>query len=101
MCMVSYVGTEWNRSVPIQYPFVQPWIQTPVPTISFTESVSREEFEALKHEIEELKKLLIAAKQFDAATGQPDCEMDEKVALIKRLADLVGVDLSEVLEMTP
>ncbi len=96
MCMVSYVGTEWNRMVPVTYPWVVPWITPNAPTPP-VDTIAREEFEALKHEIEELKKLLIAAKQFDAATGQPDCEMDEKVALIKRLADLVGVDLDEVL----
>ena len=36
------------------------------------------------------------AKEIDRVTGQPDCEMDEKVAIIKRFAEVVGVDLSEV-----
>ncbi len=60
------------------------------------DSVSRAEFDALRREMEELKKLLTAAKQFDEATGQPDCEMDEKVTLIKAIAKLVGVDLGDV-----
>jgi len=38
------------------------------------------------------------AKVFDAITEQPDCEVDEKVALIKRIAELVGVDLHDVFE---
>jgi hypothetical protein len=46
--------------------------------------------------MEELRKLLVAAKDFDVVTGQPDCEVDDKVALIKRLAELVGVDMSDV-----
>lgn len=58
--------------------------------------LTKKEFEALRKEIEELKKLLLAAKAFDEATGQPDCEMDEKVALIRQIADLVGVDVDEV-----
>jgi hypothetical protein len=58
--------------------------------------VSREEFNALKHEITELRKVLKAAKAFDEATGQPDCEMDEKVALIKRLAEMVGVSMEDI-----
>lgn len=60
------------------------------------ETISREEFDALRCEVEELKALLLAAKAFDEATGQPDCEMDEKVELIKRVAEAVGVDLEDL-----
>lgn len=28
--------------------------------------------------------------------GQPDCEMDDKVNLIKRVAELVGVDIKDI-----
>lgn len=59
-------------------------------------NISREEFEELRKEMEELKQLLLAAKAFDEATGQPDCEMDEKVELIRRVAELVGIDVDEV-----
>lgn len=58
--------------------------------------ISRQEFDALKAELEAVKKLLVAAKQYDKETGQPDCEDAEKVRLFKRLAELVGVDLSAV-----
>lgn len=30
--------------------------------------------------------------------NQPDCEMAEKIALIKKVSELVGVDLSEVIK---
>jgi hypothetical protein len=40
--------------------------------------VDRTEFESLKQEVEELKKLLKAAKAYDEATGQPNCEMRER-----------------------
>jgi hypothetical protein len=58
--------------------------------------VTKEEFDALRREMEELKELLLAAKRFDEATGQPDCEMDEKIELIRRVAEVVGVDVDEV-----
>lgn len=58
--------------------------------------ISKKDFDALKAEVEELRELLLAAKRFDEATGQPDCEMDEKVELIRQIADLVGVDVDEV-----
>jgi cell division FtsZ-interacting protein ZapD len=59
--------------------------------------VSQEEFNKLKAELEELKKLLIAAKIFDEKTGQPHCEAEDKVALLKRVADALGVDIKDAL----
>jgi hypothetical protein len=59
--------------------------------------VNREEFDALKRDVEEMKALLKRAKEYDERTGQADCENAEKVALIRKVAELVGVDLREVL----
>ena len=61
------------------------------------DSVSRIEFEKLKRELEELKNLLRAAKIYDDKTGQPDCEMAEKVEFLKKMADFLGVDLKDTL----
>ena len=98
MCMVSNIGTAAGGAIPGQYPCVQPWINpqpnTPPPSI---DSVSRAEFDALRREMEELRKLLVAAKEYDKATGQPDCEIEDKVALLKKHAEIVGVDLDDVL----
>ena len=112
MCTVSNIGDQWARKFPGDYPWTwQPWVPPAepapyvpnppqrVPPIGVTkpfEGVSKDEFDKLKEEMEELKKLLEAAKIFDEATGQPDCEMDEKVALIKKVAEAVGVDMSKV-----
>lgn len=95
MCAVSNIGDFYGRTVPERYPWVQP--NLPNTVITLPPEITKAEFDALKREVEELKKLLTAAKAFDAATGQPDCEQDEKVALLKRIAELVGVDLDEVL----
>lgn len=86
MCVVSVVMDDWiNRHPPVTFTYTPSYGPT------------REEFEALKTELESLKKLLTAAKQYDEETGQPNCEDAKKVALIKQLADLIGVDLSKVL----
>lgn len=99
MCSVSFIGDAYGKTVPERWPWVQPYVQPNSPTITITQQpeVSREGFDALRKEIEELRTLLIAAKHFDEVTGQPDCEMAEKVELLKRLGELVGVDLSDVL----
>jgi hypothetical protein len=92
MCMVSAVGDNWKDTYPNRYPTFYPPVTFPPlqtgPTLA--------EFEALKKEVQELKIMLEAAKKFDEATGQKDCEMDEKVDLIKKVAEMVGVDLGEV-----
>lgn len=90
MCMVSNIGDKWKQGWPDNP--LNPWPNGLLPN----SAISRSEFDALKQEIEELKKLLRAAKLYDDATGQPECQMDEKVDLIKKLAKIVGVDLDEV-----
>lgn len=87
--MVSNIGDSWTDKFPQNWPHIQPhtYIQT---------GASQADLNALRREVEELKKLLLAAKEFDKATGQPDCEMDKKVKLIKSIAKIVGVDLGDV-----
>lgn len=92
MCTVSFVADEWAR----RFPENHHWPQPDVTNITFPQSVTMQEFDDLKKEVEALKELLKAAKKFDEETGQPDCEMEEKIAFIKKIADAVDVDLSEV-----
>jgi hypothetical protein len=96
MCAVSAVGDYYTRRLPETpyWPGIQPHLGQAVGGVLMP--VSRLEFDALKKDVEELKKLLLAAKKFDDETGQPDCEVESKVALIKKLADLVGVSMEEV-----
>lgn len=64
--------------------------------LSVKPEITRAEFDELKRDIEEMKAPLIRAKKYDADNNEPDCEMGEKVALVRKIAKLVGVDLSEV-----
>lgn len=96
MCTVSNVGDYWNKQWPDRHPWVDPYIQPgPIP---LNIGPTREEFEALKKEMEALKELLKAAKKFDEETNQPHCEHEDKVAIIKKMAEIVGVDLKDVLD---
>jgi len=95
MCAVSALGDHYGQR--FQQPQYQHWLNNPgyagaVPA----EYVHKHEFEALKREVEEMKAILKVAKKYDEDTGQADCHMDEKVVLLKKVAELVGVDLSEV-----
>lgn len=92
--MVSNIGDGFKETFPEKWP---QWPAQPYIPFNVAE-VSRQEFDALKREMEELKKLLQAAKRFDEETGQPDCEMGDKVELIKRIAKMVGVEMGDVFE---
>ena len=111
MCVVSYIGDYFKDKLPEKHPWTQPVIN-PIPPWSpnqnwpnqyppgsiFTTGPTREEFDALRKEVEELKKLLLAGKEYDKNTNQPSCELEEKVELIKRIAKLVGVDMRGVFD---
>jgi len=96
--MVSNIGDNYKEGFPQKWPNVWPHVQQPTPSFAqqYLGVISRQEFDALKAEVEELKKLLQAAKKFDDSTGQPHCEMDDKVELIKRIAKAVGVEMGDV-----
>lgn len=97
MCTVSMVGDYWKDIYPEKYPWIKEYPGSGlVPTITYPDGPTKEEFAALKKEVEELKILLLAAKRFDTATNQHDCHMDEKVALIKKIAEIVGVSMEDV-----
>ena len=86
MCSYSVIADDFMR----QHRWVEPAFSQPA-------GPTREEFERLRNDVEALKELLKAAKKYDAAVGHAECENDEKVALLKRIAELVGVDLGEAL----
>ena len=107
MCVASAIMDDYQKKWPGRWPELPPvpfpeWPSpkmpsTPKPWVQEMFGPSKEEFEKLKKEVQELAKLLKAAKKYDAATGQPDCEMAEKVAFIKHIAETVGVDLKDVI----
>lgn len=118
MCVYSTIVDYERKHVHEYYPWVEPYIYptTPHPAPWRTwpngtpfvpagkqagfpspDVPTQEQIDKLTQELEAVKKLLKAAEKFDVATGQPDCESEEKVAFLRRLAELLSVDLSEVL----
>lgn len=100
MCVVSMVGDHFHKKWH-DHPWVYP--QTPIiPTetktivIGPTPEITKAEFDQLKRDVAEMKELLLRAKKYDEDHGEPDCHIDEKVEILRRVADLVGVDLTEI-----
>lgn len=91
MCTVSMIGDHYSDKFRSQWPQIfapQPFTLTPPGP-----QVTREEFESLQREVREMVALLRRAKIYDAEHNEPDCEMDEKMAALRLVARLIGVDL--------
>lgn len=117
MCVVSMIGDHYKDKfrplephLPTTVPFT-PGIPTTIPFSPGPSEaphhsptdyqppsyfITREEFEALRKDVEEMKKLLIKAKEYDERNNESNCEMEDKVELLKKVAKYVGVDLSEI-----
>lgn len=91
MCVVSMVGDHYTDKW-------QPWNQKIDNSglNNYFNNVSRKEFDDLKKEVIDMKELLIKAKEYDKINNEPNCEIEGKVELLKKIADLVGVDLKEI-----
>jgi hypothetical protein len=106
MCVASMIGDhyrdkwrerEWFDG--IGYPSVPALPLNPVPLlVTQPPAISREEFDALRKEVLEMKELLKRAVKYDADNGEPECEVDEKMDLLRKVAKLVGVELNDVIK---
>lgn len=89
MCSYSMIADHYNSHFQNNYPQIFQNTLTP--------AISRAEFDALRAEVENLKELLKKAKEYDERTGQPDCESADKVAILRKVAELVGIDIESAL----
>lgn len=102
MCAVSMVTEYWKNNDQWKYNGIPsipgtPGVGFPTGGLNYN-PVSRAEFEQLRKEMMELKELLKAAKAYDDLTNQPNCEKEENVKVLKKVAEALGVDLSDVLK---
>lgn len=105
MCVVSNVGDYWGDRW-------RPYVEGPgaggigtgqapqLPNITIS-SISREEFEALRKEVLEMKEMMKQAQDLDRKMQQPDCEMESKLKILRAVADAVGVKLDDILPGAP
>ena len=95
MCVASMIGDHYGDKFR-QWPTYDPIIQTPV-VVHMPPEITRAEFEQLKRDVTEMKELLRKAKDYDERNNEPECEVDEKMDLLRKVAKLVGIDLDDVI----
>ena len=102
MCVVSMIidySHKWFPQQPAVWPPQTPYVPVPtapqpnhIPVPMPYQGPTLEQFE-------ELLKLLRAGKRFDEATGQPDCELEAKKNLLRKVAEQLGVELTDDFEL--
>lgn len=89
MCVVSMVmdhyRERWEPLVP-QVPY-QPIVTNPTIISWPVPMISAEE-------VAEFRKLLERAREYDKRMNEPDCELDEKKAALKDIAQKLGVEIA-------
>lgn len=93
MCVVSMVMDHqchcwkqryWQREPILPMPGINYPLPAPLGPLPTTEEVG------------EFRELLERARDYDKRNNEPACESDSKKALLKRMADALGVDISFV-----
>jgi hypothetical protein len=83
--IMDHYRDRWAPLIP-QVP-VQPWPLVNPQIVPLVSPVS-------PAEVAEFRRLLERAREYDKRTHQADCELDEKRAVLKKLADALGIDIS-------
>lgn len=104
MCVYSMIGDAFDDSWKRKYPN-QPIMPNTGgsasnifhwPDPKAIEAI-RKDIDYVKKELELLKDLLKRAIKYDEKMNQPECEMEQKIEAIRKVAEIAGVDLSDVL----
>lgn len=107
MCVVSMLGDHYRDKwspyfpYPLQRTITGPATDNPVPGSqqrTIATGPSQIDFDNLKKEVEEMKELLRKAKVYDEENNEPNCEIEEKMTFLREIADMVGIDLDDVLK---
>lgn len=89
MCVVSMIMDHyWDRWRDRYVPAPQPWEMPRVPPPLPAPSVPT------KEEIEEFRKLLERAKEYDKKNNEPECENEKKRQLLLDLAKQLGIEIN-------
>lgn len=84
MCVVSMIMDHYNDKWPKPSEIKPYFPPQPIPYPNLPTQA----------EIDEFRKLLERAREYDKNNNEPDCELEEKKEKIRELAKLLGLDVS-------
>lgn len=68
-------------------------------TIGITSPLTQAEIDQFRRDVAEFKILLERAREYDRRNNEPECESDEKLTILKKIAAALDIDLTEVLKV--
>lgn len=86
MCVVSMVGDHYGKKF-------EQYIHKDFSDL--LQPVNRHEFNKLREDVNEMKELLRKANEYDKRRGEPSCQNEDKLDMLRKIATAVGVDLDE------
>lgn len=89
MCVVSMVMDHYRERWDPQRTGIYPTTFPQIQTVTFTPPV-----QITQAEVDEFRRLLERAREYDKRNNEPDCELDEKKQAIMTIGKLLGLDLS-------
>lgn len=95
MCVVSMImdhyGDEWDRR-PNWYPVSPVWPAEPADLQKIMDQLNEPKVKPITdEEIEEFRRLLARAREYDKRNNEPNCEMEEKKQKLRALAKELGI----------
>lgn len=102
MCVTSAMGDHYNDK---WKDYFKPIPSLPASVFPNSGSINyavniqfatKQELYELRKEVLEMKEILKVAKLYDEKNNEPYCEMEAKVAMLKKVAELFGVSLEEI-----
>lgn len=104
MCVFSMVGDHYTGKWQDYFPGIpapggaggtgQPSAAPLTPVLP----ASAAELDALRKEVLEMKELLRKAKLYDEKNGEKDCEKEEKIHILKKMAEVFGISMEDIFE---
>lgn len=98
MCVVSNLGDQFSKTWPLGGLMPQQSPATPYTQINWPQAIPEPYKGPTREQFEEFLELFRAAKKIDIYLGQPDCEMDGKLAVLREHARRLGLDPDAVLK---
>ncbi len=92
MCVVSMVMDHYHDKWWRLFPPPQPWVAPAMPPAAPLQPAPA----ISPAEVDEFRRLLERAREYDRLHNQPDCELDEKREKLRKLARDLGVEIAFV-----
>lgn len=100
MCVVSLIGDHYRDE--FERNTYKPWVQSPVTHIPESGNDNlQKQINDLRKQVEEMKRFLKEAIEYDRKANQPHCENQQKIEFLRQVAKSVGVTLEDVFPTEP